>query len=127
MPKASHQAPVLVLTELNTNQPIETMKTKLRLLTLAVSICFGTLLSSCETAGTSTAGTDAVMCDKCKTVWVKQNIGGGASGRSSMIFRDAKTMTCEDCTLAVNTFWKTGQIKHTCSHCGGTLTHCTAH
>jgi ribosomal protein S27E len=36
-------------------------------------------------------------------------------------------MTCPDCELAIANFWKTGQMKHTCSHCGGTLAHCTQH
>ena len=43
------------------------------------------------------------------------------------IYRDSKTMICPDCTLAIANFWKTGQMKHTCTHCGGALTHCTQH
>lgn len=103
------------------------MKAKLNLLTIAASLGMGALFSSCESTGSSTAGTDAVMCDKCKTVWVKQNLGGGPGGRNAVLYKHAKTMTCEDCSLAVETSWKTGQIKHTCTHCGGSLTHCTAH
>lgn len=80
-----------------------------------------------STSATST-GTEAVMCDKCKTVWVRKPTTIGSPGRmQTTILRDSKTMTCPDCQLAINNFWKTGSMKHTCSHCGGTLAHCTQH
>ncbi len=74
------------------------------------------------------AGTQAVMCDKCKTVWVRKPETIGSPGRfQTIIYRDSKTMTCPDCQLTADNFWKTGSMKHSCSHCGGTLTHCTQH
>lgn len=76
----------------------------------------------------SSVGTEAVMCDKCKTVWVRKPETIGSPGRGQFtILRDSKTMTCPDCQLAINNFWKTGSMKHVCSTCGGTMTHCTQH
>ena len=77
-------------------------------------------------AGQNEAGTEAIMCDKCKTVWVSKPTTIGSPGRmQTIILRDSKTMTCPDCSLAIANFWKTGSMKHTCSSCGGTRTHCT--
>jgi Zn-finger nucleic acid-binding protein len=106
------------------------MKLKSRLLLLAGSLGLATVLSSCETTGTAdtAAGSEAVMCDKCKTVWVKQATNLGPPGQfRTTVYRDQKKMTCPDCELAIANFWKTGQMKHSCSHCGGALVHCTQH
>jgi hypothetical protein len=103
------------------------MKHNTRLLTLLGSLGLATLLPSCQTTGAS-AGTDAVMCSKCKTVWVKTPVQGGPPGKGGYtVYRDTKTMTCPDCESAVVTFFKTGSLKHSCAHCGSTLTHCTTH
>jgi hypothetical protein len=103
------------------------MKLKMRLLAFAGSLGLIAVLPSCQTMG-PTAGTDAVMCSKCKTVWVKTPVQAGAPGRGGYtIYRDSKTMTCPDCESAVVTFFKTGSLKHHCAHCGNTLTHCTKH
>ena len=103
------------------------MKLKMRLLILVGSLGLVAVLPSCQTTG-ATAGTDAVMCGKCKTVWVKTPVQAGAPGRGAFtVFRDTKTMTCPECEAAVVTFFKTGSLKHSCSHCGTGLTHCTKH
>ncbi len=102
------------------------MKIKTRLLLIAGSLSLATLMSSCQSTGGAAAGADAVTCDKCKTVWVK-TASPGPGGKSFMTYRDVKTMECPDCQSAVTTFFKTGEFKHTCSHCGGTMTHCTKH
>ena len=106
------------------------MKMHTRLLLLAGSLGLITLMPSCQsTTATATTGSEAVMCDKCKTVWVMNKPTAlGAPGRmQTTIYRDSKTMSCPDCQLAADNYWKTGSMKHTCSHCGGTLTHCTQH
>ena len=48
------------------------MKLKTRLLILTGSIGLVTLMPSCQSTASSAAGTEAVMCDKCKTVWVNK-------------------------------------------------------
>ena len=104
------------------------MKIKARLLLLLGSLGLVTLMPSCQSTDTSTAGTDAIMCDKCKTVWVRKPVSIGSPGRmQTIILRDSKSMTCPDCTQAVSGFGKTLTAKHVCSSCGGTLTHCTQH
>ncbi len=102
------------------------MKLKSRLLILASSLGLATLMSSCQSTGGATAGADAVTCDKCKTVWVK-TASPGPGGKGYMTYSNQKSMNCPDCQSAVTTFFKTGQLKHTCTHCGGAMTHCTQH
>ena len=87
-------------------------------------------MTSCQTTGETTDAGYAVMCDKCKTVWVKRptHIGGVDKGGGGVTtYRDAKVMKCPDCENAIVTFVKTGQLQHRCTHCGGTMTHCTVH
>jgi hypothetical protein len=106
------------------------MKLKTRILILAGSLGLATVLSSCQSTGAgTTAGTEAVMCDKCKTVWMMNKPATlGSPGRmQTTVYRDSKTMTCPDCQLAINNYWKTGSMKHNCATCGGTLAHCTQH
>ena len=105
------------------------MKLRTRLLFAAASLGLATMLSSCQSTGTATAASEAVMCDKCKTVWVmnKPTTIGSPGRMQTTILRDSKTMTCPDCQLVIDNYWKTGSMKHTCSHCGGTLTHCRQH
>lgn len=103
------------------------MKLTKRLLVLASSLGLAAFMSSCQSTGAA-LGTDAVTCDKCKTVWIKAPTQTGSSGKGGFVtYRDVKTMECPDCQSAVVTFFKTGVFKHTCSHCGGAMTHCTKH
>jgi ribosomal protein S27E len=76
---------------------------------------------ACQTAKSGDASS-AVMCDKCKTVWVKTSAPN--AGGKGQTFRNVKTMKCDDCESALATFFKTGELKHTCATCGGTLSHC---
>ncbi len=102
------------------------MKLKTRLLILASSLGLAALMSSCQSTSGATAGSDAVTCDKCKTVWVKTATLTPA-GKGYMTYTNQKSMSCPDCQSAVATFFKTGELKHTCTHCGGNMTHCTQH
>lgn len=103
------------------------MKTLTKTLILAGTIGLATFMTSCQSA--SADATSAVTCDKCKTVWVKRPVQVGGYGKSSSFYalQDAKVMACPDCESAVATFFKTGSLKHSCSHCGGALVHCTSH
>ena len=106
------------------------MKTKLIKLMLAAVAAL--TFSNCSSTGgnfaSPAAGTDAIMCDKCKTVWVRTPTAVGAPGRmQTTIYRDSKSMTCPDCAQAVEGFGKSLSAKHVCSSCGGTMTHCTQH
>ena len=102
------------------------MKTLPKTLLLSGILGITGLTVSCKTAMVDAA--NAVTCDKCKTVWVQRPAQSGV-GRSSGYYSLAatKSMTCPDCRSAVSTFFATGQLKHTCTHCGGAMTHCTTH
>jgi ribosomal protein S27E len=85
------------------------------------------LLGACQTAP-PVPPANAVTCDKCKMVWVEHSSNAGyAKHPGAYIPVKSKVMVCPDCESAVVTFFKTGQLRHHCSHCGGTLTHCTYH
>ena len=66
-----------------------------------------------------TAMQDAVMCDKCKTTWVTRS---EPTGRSVYRYTREKVMVCPDCRSAVENWVRTGELKHTCSHCKGKMT-----
>ncbi len=80
-------------------------------------------------ADTAPEGDNAVMCAKCKTVWVSRPVtaGVGKGGPGIVIYREEKAMKCDDCESAVATFFKTGKLNHECKACGSELTHCKAH
>ena len=66
-----------------------------------------------------TAIENAVMCDKCKTTWVTRS---EPTGRSVYRYTREKAMVCPDCRTAVENWLRTGELKHTCSHCKGKMT-----
>ncbi len=81
----------------------------------------GLALAACQT---TSPGKSAVACSKCKTVWVSSPSTVNPGSKSYLVYRDAKTMACPECESAVETFFKTGSLKHHCGHCGDTLIHC---
>lgn len=85
-------------------------------------------LAGCQTATggapVATAAGQAVMCDKCQTVWVQSGL---PMGKGAVAYRQTKAMACPDCESAVTTFFKTGALQHQCKTCGGALHHCAAH
>jgi hypothetical protein len=68
--------------------------------------------------GPGSAPGAALMCDRCQTTWVLRPEGAGRWVR----YTRQKAMVCPDCESAVETWWKTGQFKHSCSRCKGRLT-----
>lgn len=98
------------------------MKTHILKAGLIVSAIFaGLAMSGCETTAGSSART-AVGCEKCKTVWVP-----GAGPSKATGYQMTKRMVCPDCVSAVENYFKTGELKHTCASCGSALKHCTTH
>jgi len=86
-------------------------------------------LQTVAAADAAPEGDNAVMCGKCKTVWVNRPVTvGSSSGKGGVtIYRKEETMKCADCESAVATFFKTGKLSHDCKTCGSELTHCKAH
>lgn len=87
-------------------------------------------LAGCESNATpspsSVSGMKAVQCDKCQTTWVR---GPGDVGANSRVIRytTQKVTVCPDCKAAAENYFATGQLKHSCSMCGGTMTVCDVH
>jgi hypothetical protein len=97
------------------------MKNSIRFLSAVGIMSLLTILPSQSFATPPKDG--AVMCDKCKFVIIKYPIHSGLRGQNIM-YQDRKTMVCPDCVSAIENFFKTGKLKHTCTHCGGTMTVC---
>jgi len=89
------------------------------LLAVGLSVS-GMLFTSCTTVHTGhpTVAANAIMCDKCKTTWVTKAEAGGRITR----YTRQKAMVCPDCISAVENWARTGNLKHHCAHCGGTMT-----
>lgn len=87
------------------------------------------LMAGCSTPGPMASkdvggNEDAVMCSKCRTVWVQRP---QHTGKSAVVYRREEQMVCPECQSAVVTFFKTGKLDHTCAACVGTLDHCKVH
>ncbi|WP_428937543.1 hypothetical protein [Fontivita pretiosa] len=94
-------------------------------LVLAAGVLLG---GGCQSTGRGDAAagpaTQAVACTQCQTTWVKvpQTSKGRIVGYSM-----AKKMVCPECRSAVENFFATGKLKHTCSICGQSLMTCEVH
>jgi len=82
-------------------------------------------LTACQTAPQHPMS--AITCNKCQTVWVNTPDGSGKPGSGYYALRSTKKMVCPGCQNAILTSLNTGQLKHHCNICGGTLDHCTDH
>ncbi|MEI6375843.1 MAG: hypothetical protein WCO97_01460, partial [bacterium] len=103
------------------------LPTSLKTLVLTGSLGAAVLLSACQTAPTQHHPINAVTCSKCRTIWVQEPVAGAKPGAGYYTLQNKPVMTCPQCESAVVTFFKTGQLKHHCSICGGTLNHCASH
>jgi uncharacterized UBP type Zn finger protein len=67
----------------------------------------------------------AVTCDKCKVTWVK--VADKTDKGRIVSYSSKKSMECPDCKTAVENFFATGKLEHTCKTCGSDLTICESH
>lgn len=97
-------------------------------LILGVSLGFGLFAAGCQSDNQMTAAdepsTQALMCSKCETTFVKIR----RPGKSGKIvgYRTREVMTCPECETVATGFFNTGKI-HTCSICGDSMKVCEAH
>jgi hypothetical protein len=87
---------------------------------------FGSLaLTGCQSTGSNrdvSGETAAVMCDKCKTTWVRTP---QRQGTKVTTYKSRQVMTCPDCKSAVANFFSTGKLEsYKCISCGGELQTC---
>jgi hypothetical protein len=75
----------------------------------------------CQSSGTSGSASasrpasQAITCSKCQVTWVK--VPQTEKGRV-MAYTTRKSMECPDCRAAVQNFFATGKLEHTCQTCG---------
>ena len=100
---------------------------------LGLVACAGLLLGGCQSSSTASSepshhmSAGAVACDKCQTTWVNEPTTAGG-GKSNITGYSAKQVhECPDCKSAVQNFFATGELKHTCSACGGNMAPCEKH
>jgi hypothetical protein len=107
---------------------MKTASTSSKSLILLGVLGIASLLSACQTAPPAPPA-NAVTCSKCQTVWVQEPVAvaGSKPGNGHYTLKSKPVMTCTQCESAVVTFFRTGQLKHHCSICGGTLNHCAGH
>jgi len=90
----------------------------------------GTLLvAGCQEQAppSHTMAATAARCDKCNVTWVQEpNTAGGKQGAVTT-YNWAKKDACPDCKNAVDTFFATGNLQHSCKACGGNMTACEGH
>ena len=101
------------------------------MLKFAIStIVVAALLAGCQSSNksqpvaASVASTQAVKCSKCDVTWVQvpETQKGRVIGYSTR-----KEMTCPDCKDAVQNFFATGKLQHTCTTCGDSMELCQGH
>jgi protein-arginine kinase activator protein McsA len=98
-------------------------------LILGASLGLGILAAGCQTNNKAKAvadepSTQALMCSKCETTFVKVR----RPGKSGKIvgYRTREVMTCPGCKTVATGFFNTGKV-HTCSICGDSMKACEAH
>jgi len=97
---------------------------------LGVAMLSALALAGCQSAGaqgstSNVASTQAVMCPKCQITWVKVPVDNGKGRIVSYTTR--KSMECPDCKSAVENFFSTGKLEHSCKTCGSDLQACEMH
>jgi len=78
-----------------------------------------------QPAAAAAPSTQAVACSKCQVTYV-QVPTSDAKGRFRG-YSARKDMECPDCKTAVQTFFETGTLAHSCTHCQGTMEVCQSH
>jgi len=68
--------------------------------------------------------TQALMCSKCETTFVKVRRPGKAG--QIVGYRTREVMTCPECKTVATGFFNTGKV-HTCPICGDSMKVCDAH
>jgi len=101
-----------------------------KLLLAALALGTGAFLVGCAAdnkppQSTLVPSTQGVTCSKCQVTWVKVPTDNG-KGRI-VGYSSRKTMECPDCTDAVNNFFATGKLQHTCKTCGDSMEICQSH
>jgi hypothetical protein len=100
-------------------------------LVVAVVVGGGLLAAGCQSDGGTTAAKgnlvaqDGVSCSKCQVTWVKQPITvGGGKDWKVLGYTSRRSHECPDCRSAVENFFSTGKLEHSCKTCGDAMEVC---
>jgi uncharacterized UBP type Zn finger protein len=99
---------------------------------VAVVLSGGFLAAGCESKNASSAAPkenlvaqDGVSCSTCQVTWVKVPITpGGGKDWKVIGYTSRKSHECPDCRTAVQNFFATGKLEHTCKTCGDAMEVC---
>jgi hypothetical protein len=101
---------------------------------VAVVLSGGLIAGGCESKNAAPAAPkenlvahEAVSCPKCQMTWVKEPItpGGGKDWKITG-YTTRLSHECPDCRTAVQNFFATGKLEHTCKTCGDAMEVCHA-
>jgi len=104
-----------------------------KLVVAGFALSAGLFAAGCQTdnkpAESSLApSTEGVMCEKCKTTWVKVPVTQSGRISGPVVGYTARSQhTCPDCKTAAENFFTTGKLAHSCKTCGDNLKVCEAH
>ena len=90
------------------------------------------VLAGCASTGANAGpaaaagpSTQAVSCTKCQATYVK--VPGSDPKGHFLGYTSRTRMECPDCKTAAQNFFATGQLRHACTHCDGTMEVCDSH
>ena len=89
-----------------------------------VLCCLASLIavSGCGSSPRAATGESrGVVCPECEIVWVETY---DMNDPYMMTLVSEEAMRCPDCESAVERFFRTGELRHHCSTCEGTLWYC---
>ena len=91
-------------------------------------VCVGLFVVGCASSkppqSTVVPSTEGLTCTKCQVTWIKVPM----SHKNPIIgYTWAKRDVCPDCSDAVQSFFATGNFRHTCKACGDSMEICEAH
>lgn len=92
---------------------------------LALAGCASNETPAAQPAVAGGPSTQAVSCSKCQITYV-QVPTNDQKGRFRG-YTTRKDMECPNCKTAVETFFDTGKLEHSCAHCQGTMEVCNSH
>lgn len=99
---------------------------------MGFSLGAAALLAGCHSQSTPPQSTLAptaqgVTCTKCQVTWVKVPVGSGGKQGAIQAYTWGKRDVCPDCRGAVDNFFTTGKLEHTCKTCGTSMEICETH
>ena len=99
-------------------------KTGIQIVLLAAVATIGLALAGCQSTQRTdkAAKSNAVMCEKCQTVWVQTERTFGVN--YATVYLSEPVKKCDVCEMAAEEYFRTGKMMTNCPGCGGGLERC---